>query len=382
MTILVDIFLTALQGTRGTRKFKFQAVTPAIGHAVLAALIAATSVAAQGVDGTLLDLARIKEGVKSRRVSSFDRSGSNYDRFEKIQSSERRVFFDVSGAGMINHIWIGMLPLSPELSRSEVVLRMYWDGSETPCVESPIGPFFGQGWDEGYNFSSLPLAASPQDGIGLVSYFVMPFARGARMEIENGSETTIRVFCFYVDYVEMEEPPGDLGRFHGWYNHQLTEALPDGESEWDTSGRLGENTTGVENYLIADIEGKGHFAGVNYYIHSPSPVWYGEGDDMFFIDGEAWPPSLHGTGTEDYFNTASAPKTLFSHPFFGYARVNDDIGFLGRTHVYRYHITDPVYFEKSLKFSIEHGHNNSLSLDLASVAYWYQVEPHKQLPLW
>ena len=372
MTILVDIFLTAPQGTR---KFKFQAVTPGI--AVIAALIAATSVLAQGVDGTLLDLARIKEGVKSRRVSSFDRSGRNYDRLEKIQSSERRVFFDVSGAGMINHIWIGMPPFSPELSRSDVVLRMYWDGSDTPCVESPIGPFFGQGWDEGYNFSSLPLAASPQDGIGLVSYFVMPFARGARMEIENESETPIRVFYFYIDYIEMEDPPGDLGRFHGWYNHQLTEALPDGENERDTTGRLGKNTTGEGNYLIADIEGKGHFVGVNYYLHSPGPVWYGEGDDMFFVDGEAWPPSLHGTGTQDYFNTASAPKALFSHPFFGYARFNDDIGSLGRTHVYRYHITDPVYFQKSLRFSIEHGHNNSLSLDLVSVAYWYQVEPHK-----
>ena len=87
-------------------------------------------------------------------------------------------------------------------------------------------------------------------------------------------------------------------------------------------------------------------------------------DDMFFVDGEAWPPS----------------KTLFSHPYFGAVRVNDDIGFLGRTHVYRYHITDPAYFEKLLKFSIEHGHNNNLTLDLASVAYWYQFEPHKKFP--
>jgi hypothetical protein len=106
-------------------------------------------------------------------------------------------------------------------------------------------------------------------------------------------------------------------------------------------------------------------------------MWYGEGDDMFFIDGEAWPPSLHGTGTEDYFNTSWSPKTMFSHPFYGYGRVNDDIGWLGRTHVYRFHVTDPVYFEKSLRFSIEHGHNNNLTLDLATVAYWYQAEPHK-----
>jgi hypothetical protein len=277
---------------------------------------------------------------------------------------------------MINHIWIGILPFPPNLSRNDIVLRMYWDGAETPCVESPIGPFFGQGWDEAYNFSSLPLAASPRDGIGLVSYFAMPFARGARVEIENEADKPIRGVWFYIDYVEFEELPAKLGRFHAWYNHQLTGASPEGE----TSGRLRENTTGDRNYLIADIDGKGHFVGVNYYIHTPSPIWYGEGDDMFFIDGEAWPPSLHGTGTEDYFNTAYGPKRLFSHPYFGAARVNDNIGFLGRTHVYRFHITDPVYFDESLRFSIEHGHNNSLTLDLASVAYWYQVEPHKVFP--
>ena len=335
---------------------------------------------AQGVEGTLLDLARIQEGVKSKRISSFDLAGGNHDRFEGIEPGGHRTLFEVQGAGMINHIWITMAPGPDELSRNDVILRMYWDGSRNPCVESPIGPLFGQGWNENYSFTSLPLSASPREGRGLVSYFVMPFSNGARIEIENDTDTRIRAFYFYVDYVEMEQLPDDLGRFHAWYHKQTTEALPEGENEAATLGPQGNNTTGDRNYLIADIEGKGHFAGVNYYIHSPSPIWYGEGDDMFFVDGENWPPSLHGTGTEDYFNTAYAPKTLFSHPYFGAARVNDDIGFLGRTHVYRFHITDPVYFEKSLRFSIEHGHNNSLTLDLASVAYWYQREPHKVFP--
>ena len=101
---------------------------------------------------------------------------------------------------------------------------------------------------------------------------------------------------------------------------------------------------------------------------------------MFFIDGEPWPPSLHGTGTEDYFNMSWSPKAKFSHPYYGAARVNDDFGWLGRTHVYRFHIADPVYFDRSLRFSIEHGHENNLTLDLASVAYWYQSEPHKPFP--
>ena len=338
------------------------------------------AVEAQGVGGTLLDLARIQEGVRSRRVSSFDRKGGNHDRFEAIEPGGRRTLMEVSGAGMINHIWITMAPGIDELSRNDVILRMYWDGSSEPCVESPIGPFFGQGWEESYLFNSLPLSATPREGRGLVSYFVMPFSRGARLEMENDTEVTIRAFYFYVDYVEMDALPDDLGRFHAWYNKQTTEALPEGENEALTLGPPGHNTTGDRNYLIADIEGKGHFVGVNYYLHAPSPIWYGEGDDMFFVDGEGWPPSLHGTGTEDYFNTAYAPKTAFAHPYFGAARVNDDTGFLGRTHVYRFHVTDPVYFERSLRFSIEHGHNNSLTLDLASVAYWYQREPHKTFP--
>ena len=178
----------------------------------------------------------------------------------------------------------------------------------------------------------------------------------------------------------MDQLPSGLGRFHAWYHHELTKAPPAGENEWELLGPQGPNTDGKDNYLIADIEGQGHFVGVNYFVHSPTPVWYGEGDDMFFIDGESWPPSLHGTGTEDYFNTAWAPKVLFSHPFFGYARVNNETGWLGRTHLYRFHITDPVYFSKSLRFSIEHGHDNNLTLDLASVAYWYQSEPHKKFP--
>jgi len=333
----------------------------------------------QGIESVLLDLTRIQEGVRSKRISSFDRSGGNNDRFGNISDGEHRTIFEVRGAGMINHIWITIAPPPPSLSRNDIILRMYWDGEQKPSVEAPIGPFFGQGWDESYNFSSLPLAAGPRTGRGLVSYFVMPFSDGARIEIENDTGQDISAFYYYIDYVELDTLP-QAGRFHAWYNRELTEALPGGENEWSVLGPQAKNTSGDSNYLVAEIEGKGHYVGVNYYVHSPGPMWYGEGDDMFFIDGEAWPSSLHGTGTEDYFNTSWSPKNIFSHPFYGYARVNEDIGWLGRTHVYRFHIVDPVYFAESLRFSIEHGHNNNLTLDLATVAYWYQTEPHKEFP--
>ncbi len=327
----------------------------------------------------LHELAIIKDNVKSKRVSSFDRSGGNNDRIENIRDGEKRIIFDVKGAGMINHIWITIAPPPPGLSRNDIILRMYWDGSDIPSVVSPIGPFFGQGWDECYPFSSLPLSAGPVEGRAMVCYFVMPFSNGAKIEIENQAGRTIDAFYYYVDYIEMKSLPENMGRFHAWYNHELTEAPEDGENEWGVLGPQGKNPTGEKNYLIADIKGKGHFAGVNYYVQSPSPMWYGEGDDMIFIDGDEV-PTLHGTGTEDYFNMSWCPSTMFKQPYYGFGRVNEDVGWLGRTHVYRFHISDPVYFDKSLKFTIEHGHDNCLTLDLASVAYWYQLPPFNELP--
>ncbi len=335
---------------------------------------------AQGVETSLFSLARIQQGVQSRRISSYDRSGGNNDRFEHITDGERRTIFEVQGAGIINHIWITIAPPPPGLSRNDIILRMYWDGNPNPSVESPIGPFFGQGWNESYNYAVLPLAAGPREGRALVSYFQMPFAKGARIEIENDSGREIDAFYYYIDYLQLDRIPSDLGRFHAWYNHELTEALPEGENEWSLLGPQGKNTTGKDNYIIADIRGQGHYVGVNYFVHSPSPMWYGEGDDMIFIDGERWPPVLHGTGTEDYFNTSWSPTELFAHPFYGYARINDGFAWLGRTHVYRFHISDPLYFDKSLRFTIEHGHNNNLTLDLATVAYWYQSKPAAKFP--
>ncbi len=325
------------------------------------------------VSGDMYDLAKVKSGVRNRRISSYDRSGNNGDHLRAIKPGETRTIADIAGAGVINHIWITISPGPADLNRSDIILRMYWDGKPYASVESPIGPFFGQGWNEQYNYASMPLSAGPAKGTGLSSYFTMPFANGAKIEIENQSDQTISHFYYYVDYLEMKKLPQDMGRFHAWYNQELTEALPEGETEWGMVGPQRENKTGADNYVFADIKGKGHFVGINYYVHCPSPVWYGEGDDMWFIDGEA-APSLIGTGTEDFFNTSWCPKEKFSHPYFGYPRVNDDIGWLGRTHVYRFFINDPVYFETSLKATIEHGHNNNLTLDLATVAYWYQAE--------
>ena len=315
--------------------------------------------------GELGGLTTIQEGVRNRRISSADKTGNNNDNVGPIKPGEKWSV-DIPGTGIINHIWFTIAPM--HIMRNDLIFRIYWDGRSTPSVESPIAAFFGNGWDEHYEYATLPLAVGPTNGTGLVS-----FANGARLEIENQSDINIDCIYFYVDYVEMRKLPVGSGRFHAWYNHELTEALPEGETEWGLVGPMGNNVDGANNYLFADIKGKGHFVGINYYVHSPSTMWYGEGDDMIFIDGEE-KASLLGTGTEDFFNTSWCPKTLFNHPYYGYARVNNDNGWLGRTHVYRFFVADPIYFEKSLRGTIEHGHNNNLTLDISSVAYWYQSE--------
>ena len=324
----------------------------------------------------------LQPGVKSLRVSSFDKSGGNNDRLEKVPQGERRTLADIKGPGQITHIWVTIAPPPPTVSRHDIILRMYWDDETTPSVEAPIGEFFGQGWNESYPMAALPLAAGPREGRAMVSYFPMPFRSRARIEIENDTGRTIDAFYYYVDYESMPAGalPAETPYFHAWYNHQVTDAQSYGENEWGLLGPEQKNPTGAGNYLVADITGRGHYVGVNYYVHSPSTMWYGEGDDLFQVDGEPWPGSLHGTGTEDYFNTSWSPDALYQHPFFGYARVDGETGWLGRTHVYRFHLTDPVRFQTSLRASIEHGHDNNLTLDLATVAYWYQLEPHKPYP--
>jgi hypothetical protein len=347
--------------------------------------------------GPLANIARIVDAA-SKRISSYDRSGGNAD-YIKIGAGETALLAEMEGAGCVKHIWI-TLSSKDEMVRRNLVLRCYWDGQEHPSVESPLGDFFGQGWGMKYNFRSLPLAAAPRDGNALVCYFPMPYGDGAKITVENQGDIEVDAFYYYVDYEEYGAPPsvsspsgdgeGVVGRFHAWYNQEITAPesdFGDRENEWAILGPTPKNPTDANNYLFCECEGEGHFVGVNYYVHCPTPVWYGEGDDMFLVDGEAWPGSAHGTGTEDYFNQSWSPDEHYEHPYFGTARapgrLNTDPlqGWIGRTHCYRFHLEDPIRFKKSLRASIEAGHANTLTLEIATVAYWYQTLPSKPFPV-
>lgn len=331
---------------------------------------------------TLRNLAIRRKGNRLRS-SSYDREGGNND-FAPVATEETHVAADIKGAGCITHIWMTCTE-SPRrrdtLFLRNLVLRIYWDGEEDPSVHVPLGDFFGMGHSRAENFSSAPLAMSPENGMGLNCYFAMPFSDGCRIEIANEHFSPVRVY-YYIDYESYDSLPDDHLRFHACWNRQNPcEGLDDdGNNEFYQFG--GKNTTGADNYVILEAEGLGHYVGCHLDIHNLRVTdranWYGEGDDMIFIDGEAWPPRLHGTGTEDYFNTAWCPTQTQCTPYHGIILAGGP-NWSGKISTYRYHIEDPIMFNSSIRVTIEHGHNNHRSDDYSSTAYWYQTEPHKPL---
>jgi hypothetical protein len=332
---------------------------------------------------SIRDLYRERIG-KRKRESSYDRTGGNRD-YYAIGPGELKNIFETRATGCVTHIWatIGSLedPEEAFLPR-KLIVRMFWDGEKTPSVEAPIGDFFGMGHGVTRNFTAGPLSMSPQDGKAMNCFFPMPFADGARIEIENQAERAVK-FYFYVDYETYQVPLDSSLRFHALWKRELTTGIDDSKMGNALFEFGGKNTTGKDNYVILETEGKGHYVGCNLNIHNLRPTmewnWYGEGDDMIFIDGETWPPSLHGTGTEDYFNTAWCPTQEFSSPTHGMILPGGP-NWSGKISVYRYHTQDPVMFEKSIRVTIEHGHDNHRSDDYSSTAYWYQTEPHPARP--
>ncbi|MEP0765344.1 MAG: DUF2961 domain-containing protein [Fimbriimonadia bacterium] len=334
---------------------------------------------------TLSNLATIRR-YTSRRASSYDVEGKNADAW-RLKPGECREILVTDRPGCIKHIWSTLGPEGPEYAYPrKIVIRMYWDGEETPSVEAPIGDFFGMGHGMLKDFVSAPLQMGPSGGRGMNCWFPMPFD-SARITVTNECSVDLHLF-FYIDYEEYDAPHGpEIARFHVQWRREnptqgwLTTRLGPGHMEpWQTA-----NLSDKDNYLILEASGEGHYVGCHLDIdcfQRQGNDWYGEGDDMIVIDGEPWPPRMHGTGTEDYFSMAYCPQTEYCAPYHGLILYsgNKDWPFKGKNSMYRYHIEDPVRFTKSIRVSIEHGHANKLSYDYSSTAYWYQVEPHGPFP--
>jgi hypothetical protein len=312
-----------------------------------------------------------------KRISSYDRSGGNADS-RQIAPGETLTLFDEAGPGTITHIWI-TIASDEQFHLKKLVLRMYWDGEESPSVEAPIGDFFGLGNGEYFRYESAVLAVASDKALN--SFFPMPFQKHARIAVTNEGEEKVDAFYFNIDDQAHAKPlPQDTLYFHaqyrqaypaaGWTNqwHSNSDPLVDGK----------KNLTGEGNYVWVEAKGKGHFVGVTMSILQNQDNWWGEGDDMFFIDGEE-KPSINGTGSEDYFLGAWGFGRPFSYATYGAPVVGAELAG-SRSSVYRFHLDSPIPFRKSLKATIEHGHANHRSDNYSSVAYWYQTEPHAAFP--
>ena len=333
--------------------------------------------AAQDPSAWLTTLPEAKDYVQ-HRASSYDRSGGNAD-FRTIAPGETLTLLDDEGPGLISHVWFTIASDDPQHLKA-LVLRMYWDGEPTPSVDTPIGDFFGLGLGDYYLYQSLPLAVGSDKALN--SFFPMPFQKHARITVTNEGGRKVGAFYFNIDYRAYRKPlPADLLYFHAQYR----QAAPaqGWTNQWKSNGdplvEDKKNLSGEGNYVWMEATGRGHYVGVTMSVLQNQDGWWGEGDDMFFVDGEIT-PSINGTGSEDYFLGAwDFGDRTFSYGLFG-APVKGPEAASGRWSMYRFHLDSPIPFTKSLRATIEHGHANHRSDNYFSVAYWYQTEPHGAFP--
>ncbi|SNZ17080.1 Protein of unknown function [Natronoarchaeum philippinense] len=292
-----------------------------------------------------------------------------------VPSGATETLAEIDGPGSIDHIWF-TLPDRTDAGEHvlrDVVVRMYWDGEDDPSVEVPIGDFFCNGHARRTTVNSMPVVAAPHGGLNC--YWPMPFRESARITIENQHPGPLPALFYQIDYSLVDELSDDTAYFH---------------AQW----RRENPTTTGEDYTIVDgIEGQGHYAGTYLAWTALEGDWWGEGEFKAYIDGDDELPTICGTGAEDYvggawcFDAGDGPET-YSTPFLGYPLYDDGSDGHGgppKHGLYRWHVPDPIRFKEDLRVTIQQIGHDGRSLfersdDIASVAYWYQKEPHAAFP--
>ncbi len=287
------------------------------------------------------------------QVSSYDTSGRNNDRIS-IPSGKTVTILNAQGPGVITRVWFSLDSKDPGMLR-QILLRIYWDDEDDPSINVPFGDFFGCGF--GYKPYTTPYLSMTSGGY--TCFFPMPFEESAKIEIVNESGQEVYGFYYQIDYQKIEGYLSrDIGYLHAYWHRVI-------RTDYDS------------NYTILKTEGTGHIVGLNLNIQSYDGSFaYLEGNEKIYIDGEK-NPSIQGTGTVDYFSGGwYFNNGEFAGPYNGLILKDDS---LGRIAAYRFHITDPIPFKKSINFSIEHGQKNTEIADYSSTVYWYQTEPHKKM---
>jgi len=288
--------------------------------------------------------------------------------FVTIEAGQTFTIAEINGPGAIQHIW-----MTPTGNWRFSILRFYWDDEKEPSVEVPVGDFFGMGWGQYASLNSLAVAVNP--GSAFNCYWTMPFRKKCRITMEN-INTQKMVLYYQVDYT-LTDVPKDAGYFHAQF-------------------RRNNPTNGAIHTLVDGIKGKGQYVGTYLAWGLTNNGWWGEGEIKFYMDGDTKFPTINGTGTEDYFcgsynfeNQKTHEYQPFSTAYTGLTQVIKPDGLYNSTQrfgLYRWHIMDPVRFEKDLKVTIQDlgwRHDGSYlqqKSDISSTVFWYQSEPHAPFP--
>lgn len=317
-------------------------------------------------------MATLEEGSAAKMARDLGQ-GWKANPYIFIEPGEEFTLAEIDGEGAIQHIW-----MTPSCDYRLTIIKFYWDDEQEPSVEVPVGDFFASGWGRGSEpqIQSLAVCVNPRSGFNC--YWQMPFHKKCKITMQNIDTKSARLY-YQIDYT-LTDVPDDAGYFHAQFNR--VHPLPS-----------------KEVYTIVDnIRGKGHYVGT-YLAHGAyDEEWWGEGEIKFFMDGDAEFPTICGTGEEDYFCGSYGYDEYkdendvmhyaeFSTPYAGfhYFKDNPEVSYETKIGQYRWHILDPIRFENDLKVTIQSlGWRSEgylpLQDDLASVAYWYQQEPHNSFP--
>jgi hypothetical protein len=308
------------------------------------------------------------EGTASHEARDLGQ-GWKVNPFIIIEPGKTFTLAEIDGQGAIQHIW-----MTPTGNWRFSIIRMYWDDEKEPSVEAPVGDFFAMGWGKYAHISSLPVVVNP--GSAFNCYWPMPFRKKARITMENLDEQPMRLY-YQIDYT-LTQVPADAAYFHAQFRR--VNPLPY-----------------KQVYTIVDnVKGKGHYVGTYMAWGVNSNGWWGEGEIKFYLDGDREFPTINGTGTEDYFggsynfeNKEKRQYEEYTTPYLGLIQVIKPDGLYQsqqRFGLYRWHIPDPVRFDQDLRITIHalgwRSGRRYLPLmdDIASVAFWYQTEPHSPFP--
>ncbi len=301
--------------------------------------------------------------------------------FVWIEPGQMVTLADIEGPGAIQSMWFAAQP-----SRDHI-LRITWEDQAQPSVECPLPDFFAVPWplqpEAGGPFAqvnALPVSVNPN--YGLNCFWQMPFRKRCRITMENRHPSK-RQCCFYQINYTLTETPDDAAHFHAQFRR--VNPVPYGEV-----------------YTIVDgIQGQGQYVGLSMGWGANQNGWWGEGEIKFYIDGDDEFPTICGTGTEDYFGGAygwlvDGDYATYSTPFLGMSQVIRPDGALGSQHrhaLYRFHVMDPIRFERDLRVTIQalgwHPDKDydgggpayqPLQDDISSTCFWYQTLPTAAFP--